>query len=72
VKNKGDYVSITTSENDKINLVTIYDVLGRKIMDQYSNEKEIRISRNTFHQKGLYILKIQLENSQVFIKKIIP
>lgn len=72
VKNEGDFICIATSENNDIDLVKIYDILGRKILVQNVHKREIRISKNTFHSKGMYILQVQLENNQVLIQKIIP
>lgn len=72
VKNEQDYLSIKTSKNSMLNSIKIYDVLGRKIKEQNTKNKEYILNKNIFNQTGVYILHVQLENSSVLVKKIIP
>ena len=72
IKNATEFISVTTRENSKIRSVKIHDILGRIVMNQLVEDNDLKISKNIFHQKGVYILHVQLDNSRVLIKKIIP
>lgn len=59
-----DYISIQSEET--IKNVTIYDMLGKAILTNSSN----RINLSAF-QKGIYFIKIELENGKNLIHKIV-
>jgi hypothetical protein len=72
IKNEAEYLSVATSENSTISTIKLHDILGRTIMSNSVNDNKLQISKNIFHQKGVYILYVQLEDSRVMIQKIIP
>ncbi len=72
IKNETDFISVTTRENSKIRTIKIYDILGRIVMNQLVDGNELQISKTIFHQKGVNILHVKLDNSRVLIKKIMP
>ncbi len=62
---------VSTTNKSIISSINIYDILGRNIKHYTTNRSEVIISKNTFNKQGIFILKVQLENSKVLIKKII-
>jgi hypothetical protein len=66
VKNK---LQITNSKNHIIQNISIYNLLGNKMVTLKKSKKEINVS---FLSKGIYILQFEIENklySTKFIKK---
>ena len=60
--------NITIQSNKEIRSISTYTILGEKLMVFNSHQKEIKISNLS---KGIYLLRIQLDNQEVIIKKII-
>jgi hypothetical protein len=61
-----DKININT--NYLIDEIIIYNTLGKKVMVNKSNKKQVSISHLP---KGIYILKVNFQDSQSLIKKII-
>ncbi|PQJ83017.1 hypothetical protein BTO16_08055 [Polaribacter glomeratus] len=59
-------ISIQSKKN--IQAITIYNLLGEKMMVFNTTQKEINVSSLS---KGIYLLKIQFDDKQLVIKKII-
>ena len=61
-----DVLHIQSSSNLKINQITIFNYLGKKVKDFNTNKKEINLNDL---KKGIYLLKINNSYSSKFIKK---
>ncbi len=72
IKYEAEYISVATNKKSTISTLKIHDILGRTILSKFANDKEIQISKNIFHQKGIYFMVVQLDDSRVLIHKIIP
>ncbi len=64
-----DYL-IKTKSNDVINVLTIYDLLGRKVMKTTSPSTTILINKASIKYNGIYIVKVKTDKNQEFTKKI--
>lgn len=62
-----NYIFIESNENRPIESIKIIDLNGKLVLDYYSNSKEIDISNIS---KGIYILRIKIED-EIYFKKII-
>ena len=63
-------VIIKTSNNEKMNNVKIYDVLGKLLINQFINNEE-RYGLNVSElEKGIYYLEITTENNISLVKKM--
>jgi hypothetical protein len=63
---KSDFVNITTTSNEKIN-VTVFDILGKQVISQTINNNRLNVSiLNT----GVYILKLN-QNGATTTKKLV-
>ncbi len=63
----GDRIYITTKSNDDKN-ITIYDVLGKKVLQTVLSSKELNISSLT---PGVYIIKVEEGDSSATRKLIV-
>ncbi len=71
VKQQGQSIIIETDKNSVISSLIVYDILGRKIIENQINQKEAFINSNVFIKTGVYLLQAKLENSKIIVKKII-
>jgi hypothetical protein len=60
--------NITIQSNKEIQSISTYTILGEKLIVFNSHQKEINISHLS---KGIYLLRIQFNNQEIIIKKII-
>ena len=65
-------LNVSTTNKRLITSLDVFDVLGRRIKNYTTNQREVTLPKNIFNTKGIYILKVRLEDSKVLIKKIIP
>lgn len=68
---KSQSIIIRTNKNNIISSLIIYDLLGRKVLDNQTGQKEVNIDKNSLNVTGVYIIHAKLKNSNVIIKKII-
>ncbi len=66
-----DQLIVSTTNKSIISSLDVFDVLGRKINNYTSNQRELALPKNLFDTKGIYYLKVRLKNSKVLIKKIL-
>tara|TARA_R110000787_G_scaffold41071_15_gene101645 strand:+ start:20266 stop:21240 length:975 start_codon:yes stop_codon:yes gene_type:complete len=62
-----DNLYINTPNNMVINKISVYNVLGKKVIETYGNQRQINLSRIA---KGLLLVKIETNHGLV-VKKII-
>ncbi|WP_293873808.1 T9SS type A sorting domain-containing protein [Flavobacterium sp.] len=62
--------NVQISSADKINSITIYDVVGKQIFEKNTNDFQDTIDISNF-TRGIYFAKIQSENSNYSTKKFI-
>ena len=65
-------LNVSTTNKRLITSLDVFDVLGRRIKNYKTNQREVTLPKSIFNTKGIYILKVRLEDSKVLIKKIIP
>ena len=64
-----DYLKIKNTTNQKVSIVQVFTILGKRVFHQIENSKEINTKQLS---KGIYILKFEINNklySTKFIKK---
>ena len=71
IKNNSEQFEVTTLNQKTIHSIKVYDLLGRIVLDKYSNNSTEIISKKVFPKTGIYILVVRLENDISITKKII-
>ncbi|WP_051568682.1 aryl-sulfate sulfotransferase [Crocinitomix catalasitica] len=62
--------SITIAASDQFNSITIYNMIGAVVIEQFTTEKSILINTSQL-QNGVYLSKLLFENGQYSTRKII-
>jgi len=67
-----DMLYVSTNKKDIINRLEIFDLNGRKLKDQTVHTDYLVMNWSGFPSRGIYVLRVKLENSRTIITKIIP
>lgn len=69
VKTLSDNFIISTSKNNTIQSIDVYDMLGRNILKQKPNNIEFHLHKGNLQSHGIYILKMKLDDDGLHLTK---
>ena len=67
-----EILSVSTSNNDTILRLEIFDLNGRKLKDHSANANLVHINWSGFPSRSIYVLRAKLQDSRTIVAKIIP
>lgn len=67
-----DILVVSTNKNDVIRRLEIFDLNGRKLKDHSNDTTLVHINWSGFPSRGIYVLRMKLEDSRTLVTKIIP
>ena len=63
---------VKTNHMDTMRRIEVFDLNGRKLKDQMVNDQLVKINWFGFPSRGIFVLRLRLEDSRTLMTKLIP